>query len=53
MILHPKLLNEHTLNLIREYIRDGKVKFMSISDRINNSGSFIINELETIEKLTG
>lgn len=53
MILHPKLLNEHTLNLIREYIRNGEVKFMSISDRIRTSGSSIINERETVEKLTG
>ena len=35
MILHPKLLNSHTINLIKEYINFNKIKFNSISDFIN------------------
>lgn len=37
MILHPKLLNSHTLEILNEYITQNKIKFISINDYINNS----------------
>jgi hypothetical protein len=38
MILHPKLLNQHTLNLLREKLEDNNIKFISINDRLNGIG---------------
>jgi GT2 family glycosyltransferase len=32
MILHPKLLNSHTLGIIDEYVSTNKVRFISIQD---------------------
>ena len=48
MILHPKLLNEHTLNLIEEYIDKGKIKFLSIIDLINSIDSSLIKKKESV-----
>jgi hypothetical protein len=32
MIIHPKLLNNHTLNLINDYVSTNKIRFISIQD---------------------
>ena len=32
MILHPKLLNEHTLNILREKLIENEIKFISINN---------------------
>ena len=35
MILHSKLLNNHTIEIIKEYISRNKVRFISIRDYLN------------------
>lgn len=35
MILHPKLLNSHTLEVLDNYVSSGKTQFISINDFVN------------------
>ena len=34
-ILHPKMLNEHTLNVLRSKLKGNQIKFISVKDFIN------------------
>jgi hypothetical protein len=36
MILHPKLLNRHTLNILREKLKNNDMKFISINNYLNS-----------------
>jgi hypothetical protein len=36
MILHPKLLNRHTLNILREKLKNNDIKFISINNYLNS-----------------
>jgi hypothetical protein len=36
MILHPKLLNKHTLNLLREKLTNNEIKFISINNYLKS-----------------
>ena len=36
MILHPKLLNRHTLKILDDYVTTNKIRFISIRDYIND-----------------
>jgi len=36
MILHPKLLNSHTLNILKEKLQNNDLKFISIKDFLND-----------------
>jgi len=38
MILHPKLLNQHTLNILREKLKNNDIKFISINNSLNGIG---------------
>lgn len=38
MILHPKLLNQHTLSILREKLKNNDIKFISINDYLNEIG---------------
>ena len=42
MILHPKLLNSHTLDLLDEYVSSNKIRFISIQD-------FVTKKMKTAE----
>jgi hypothetical protein len=36
MILHPKLLNQHTLNILREKLKNDDIKFISINNYLSS-----------------
>lgn len=35
MILHPKLLNKHTLEILKDYLSESKIKFISIKEYLS------------------
>jgi hypothetical protein len=37
MILHPKYLNYHTLNLLENYLKSSHIRFISLHDKINKN----------------